>query len=173
MRVRAERVEQLAHQLELIAEPGTQAVARELVQAVTDLHAAGLERVLEILSGSTCAPLIDQLGADPLVGSLMAIHGLHPLELEERVARAMNLVSESLLAHGGEAELLGIDEGQVRLLLKVQPQGCGSSTSIARTLLEDAIYDAAPDLASLSVDEVTISPSSFVPLEVLTTGIAR
>jgi Fe-S cluster biogenesis protein NfuA len=167
MRVRAERVDELMGELDAIADPRVQSVARELLQSVTELHADGLGRVLEILADSPYAQVIDQLGNDELVGPLMALHGLHPLELPERVARAVQQAGVALEKHGGEAELLDVQEGNVRVRLRSRPQGCGSSTATLRTALEDAIYDGAPDLISLSIEEETIPQSSFIPVAAL------
>jgi hypothetical protein len=168
MRVKAERIEELVHELDTIADPRVQSVARELVQSVTALHANGLERILEVLSesGAGCAQVIEQLGEDGLVGPLMALHGLHPLELPDRVARAVERFGE-------EAQLLGIADGNVRVRLRTQAHGCGSTGNAQRVALEDAIYDAAPDLTSLSIEEESISQAGFVPLVVLSLGSAR
>lgn len=168
MRIKAERIEELVHELDSIADPRVQSVARELVQSVTELHADGLERVLEILSesGASCAQVIDQLGEDALVGPLMALHGLHPLKLSDRIARAVDKFGE-------EAQLLGIEDGNVRIRLRSQPHGCGSTAHTQRAALEDAVYDAAPDLSSLSIEEESIAQTSFVPLEALSLGSAR
>lgn len=167
MRVKAERIDELVTELDSIADPRVQSVARELIQAVTELHANGLERVLDILSqsGTPCAAVIEQIAEDGLVGPLMALHGLHPWELSDRVARAVEKFGE-------DAQLVGIADGNVRVRLGSQPPGCGSSAN-RRTALEDAIYDAAPDLTSLSIEEESVPQTGFVPLEALSLGSAR
>ena len=166
MKVRAERIEELVRALDAIADPPTQSIARELVQSVTELHAQGLEHTLEILSacGTPGAEIIERLGEDDLVGPLMVLHGLHPLELPDRVARAVS-------RFGTDAELLGVDQGNVRIRVR-QSHGCGSAGGNARVSLEDAIYNAAPDLISLSIEEESIPGSSFVPLDALRAGSA-
>ena len=168
MRVKAERIEELVAELDSIADPRVQAVARELIHSVTELHANGLERALEIIaeSGTPCAHLIEKLGEDGLLGPIMALHGLHPLELSDRVARAVD-------KFGGDAQLLGIEDGNVRVRLRSQPHGCGSTADSQRVELEDAIYDAAPDLTSLSIEEESVPQTGFVPLEALSLGSAR
>jgi hypothetical protein len=168
MRVKAERIEELVAELDSIADPHVQSVARELVQSVTELHANGLERVLELLSesGAPCTAIIERLGEDGLVGPLLALHGLHPLELSDRVTRAVE-------TFGKEAQLLGIEDGNVRVRFRSQPHGCGSTADTGRVALEDAIYGAAPDLVSLSIEEESIPQTGFVPLEALSLGSAR
>ena len=66
--------------------------AEELVRLVVDLYGAGLERLLEIVheSGRLDDELLDRLAADDLVASLLLVHGLHPYDVETRVARALD-----------------------------------------------------------------------------------
>jgi hypothetical protein len=167
MRVNAERIDELVRELDSIADARIQSVARELIQSVTELHANALERILEILAESEDAgpQVIDRLGEDQLVGPLMALHGLHPLGLPERVARAVD-------KFGAEAEIVGIEAGHVQIRLRSQPHGCGATVD-SKTALEDAIYNAAPDLNTLSIEEESIAPSGFVPLEALVIGSTR
>ena len=48
---------------------------------------------------------------DGVVGSLLLIHGLHPVPLEERVTGALDEVRPYMKSHGGDVELLG-DRGR-------------------------------------------------------------
>ncbi len=92
--------------------------AEELVRQVTDLYGSGLARILEILDdrGQLDDATLDALTADELVSSLLVIHGLHPQDLETRVAAALDSVRPYLGSHGGNVELLDISpEGVVRL----------------------------------------------------------
>ena len=83
--------------------------AEELVRQVTDLYGAGLERILEILDepGKLDDATLAALAADDLVASLLLVHGLHPHDVETRVAAALDGVRPYLGSHGGDVELLG------------------------------------------------------------------
>src|SRR5262249_27957987 len=121
---------------------------REIVQALLDLHGAGLERILEHVAsaGDPGLGVIDALGRDDVVGGLLLLYGLHPVDLETRVRQGLDAVRPYLRSHGGSVELLGVTEGVVRLRLL---GGCDSCPSSARTLeaaIEDAIYVRAPDV---------------------------
>ena len=74
-----------------------------------ELHGAGLERILDKLAdaGDAGLALIDALAEDDLVGSILLLHGLHPLDLETRVRQALDKVRPLLRSHGGNVELLG------------------------------------------------------------------
>ena len=51
-----------------------------------------------------------RLADDPLVASLLVVHGLHPDGLRQRVAAALEKVRPFLGGHGGDVELLDVDE---------------------------------------------------------------
>jgi Fe-S cluster biogenesis protein NfuA len=139
-----------------------------LIQLLLDLHAVGLERVLEIVAnnGDSGQRIIDDLGRDPLVSSLLVLYNLHPLDLESRVAQAVERVQAKVRKGGGELELLGNTNGVVRLHLQVTGHACGSTGKTLRTMVEDALYEAAPDVSHLLIEglEEQYGSSGFVPL---------
>jgi hypothetical protein len=69
------RVEALTHELETSADVAAREHAKDLVALVLDFHRAGLERILEALGEDRQAS--ERLVADPVVGSLLALHDLH------------------------------------------------------------------------------------------------
>jgi Fe-S cluster biogenesis protein NfuA len=155
-----QRVEALVQGLERCPDPAARTQARELLQAVLDLHAAGLEKILEHLAstGEAGLALIDGLARDELVGSLLLLHGLHPLDLETRVRQALDRVRPYLHSHGGDVELLDLSEGAVRLRMNGSCHGCPSSAATLKSTIEEAIYAAAPDVAAIQVEGATEPP---------------
>ena len=91
---KVQRIGGLVHELDSIVDPAARASAKELVQLLLDLHATGLERVMEIVAKNDDPgqQIFDDLGSDPLVSSLLVLYGLHPLDLESRVAQAVDKV---------------------------------------------------------------------------------
>ena len=154
------RIETLVHTLEQAADPATRADAQDLVQAILDLHGAGLARVLDRLAeaGAPGLAVLDVLGRDELVGSLLVLHGLHPLDLEARVQQALDTVRPYLRSHGGEVALLGVEGGVVRLRLEGSCHGCPSSASTMKHSIEEAIAAAAPDATGIVVEGVVEPP---------------
>ena len=165
--IKVQRIGELVGDLENIADPEARASAKALVQLLLDLHGAGLERVMEVVakSGDTGQQTIDDLGRDPLVSSLLVLYGLHPLDLESRVAQAVERVRPQVRQGGGEVDLLGIESGTVRLRLQVTGHSCGS-TGTLRKLVEDSLYEAAPDMSRLAIEglEEPVGSSGFVPI---------
>ncbi len=151
---RMQRVESLLQQVERFADPAARDAAREVVQALMDLHGAALAAMLEraAAAGETGRALIDAFADDDLVSSVLLLYGLHPLGLEERVRRALQSVRPALSAHHGDVELLGIEDGVVRLRLLGSCDGCPSSAVTLKTTVEEAIVAAAPDAVAVEVE---------------------
>jgi Fe-S cluster biogenesis protein NfuA len=143
------------------ASPDARAYARaeELVSLLTDLYGAGLTRIAE-LAGEHAPHLVPHLIADELVASLMLVHGLHPDGLAQRVEVALESVRPMLAGHGGDVELLDVDEGAaaVHLRLLGSCDGCPSSASTLQNAVEEAILAAAPEIAIIDVEEPTETP---------------
>lgn len=174
--VKVQRIGELVGELDKISDPESRASAKALVQLLLELHAVGLERVMEIIAknGDAGQQAIDDLGRDPLVSSLLVLYGLHPLDLESRVAQAVEKVQPRVRKGGGELELLGIENGVVSLRLQVKGHGCGSTRSTLKAMVEDALFEAAPDLNKLLIEglEEEAGASGFVPLGKLSNPIA-
>lgn len=165
---RVQKIGELVHDLETIADPASRAAAKELVQLLMDLHGTGLERILEIVfqSGDQGSRVIDDLGQDPLVSSLLILYGLHPEEFQTRVERKLEQVRSKLHKMGAEAKLISVNGNDVRLRVAVDSHACGSTSRTIQTTVEEAVYEAAPDLTSLTVEGLEEpNPSGFVAVE--------
>ncbi|HYY56429.1 MAG TPA: NifU family protein [Pyrinomonadaceae bacterium] len=157
---RVQRVEELIREIELVADPDTRAKAVELVQLLMDFHGAGLERLMEVVAeaGEPGHSIIDDFARDGLVSSLLLLYGLHPLELETRVVQALDKVRPYLGSHGGDVELIRIDEGVVHLRMQGSCNGCPSSAMTLKLAIEEGIYEAAPDVTAIEVEGVVEPP---------------
>ena len=89
---------------------------------------------------------------DELVAHLLLLHGLHPVPVRERVRGALDEVRPYLVAHGGGVELLGVDDGVVRLRLEGACNGCPSSALTLKLAVEEAIARAAPDVERIEAE---------------------
>jgi Fe-S cluster biogenesis protein NfuA len=165
---RIQKIEVLVHKIENLTDAEARTNALELFQLVMDLHGAGVERMMNTIyeAGEPGQAIIDKLGRDDLVGSLLLLYGLHPLDLESRVMQALEKLRPDLRLHGAQIELLGIYDGVVRLRLDRSATGCGSSAQTLRAAVEEAIYGAAPDMTALQVEDglAQAFPSGLVQL---------
>jgi Fe-S cluster biogenesis protein NfuA/nitrite reductase/ring-hydroxylating ferredoxin subunit len=150
------RVQELQGRLEEAGESATRDVAEELVSAVVQLYGEGLERIVAALreGGDAGAAALVGLAADPLLATLLLIHDLHPVPLAERVTGALDSVRPYMESHGGNVELLSLDDGVARLRLEGSCSDCSASTVTLELAIKQAIEEAAPDLAGLEVEGV-------------------
>jgi Fe-S cluster biogenesis protein NfuA len=164
LRAAGDRIEQALDELHSTADPRTINLAEEILRLVTELYGAGFARVVE-LAGDRAPGLLEAFVEDDLVSSLLLVHGLHPESLERRVEAALVSVRPFLAQHGGDVELLGIDDdlGAVKLRLLGSCDGCPSSASTLQGAVEVAIVEAAPEIVRIVVEEPT-RPAASVPV---------
>ena len=166
-------IEALLHKIEKSNDAALAAAAQELVRSLMEFHGAGIERMLEIVhqSGASGESIIDSLGRDELVRSLLLLYGLHPDGLEARVMHGIEKARPYLKSHGGNVNLIGIDdEGAVTLRLEGNCDGCPSSSATLKLAVEEAIYEAAPDVTAIHVEGTAQESNpgiAFVPLSKL------
>ena len=166
-----QKIEGLVRTMEAAADPNVRASAIELMQSLMSLHGAGIERMMEIVfdagEAATGGALIDRFAEDEVVASLLLLYDLHPLDVETRVAQALDKVRPSLDSHGGNVELLGINDGVVRLKLHGSCQSCSSSTETLKRSIEEAIYEAAPEITAIEAEQMDapVAPTKLVQLE--------
>jgi Fe-S cluster biogenesis protein NfuA len=152
-RERVARVEALLESVEALPDATAREVVTELVQALLDLYGDGLTRLVEVLAEHDAqGAMARAVAGDELVAHLLLVHGLHPERLEARVRHALDEVRPYLESHGGGVELVGVQDGVVRLALEGSCNGCPSSTATLKLAIEDAIRRAAPDVESIEAE---------------------
>jgi len=150
---RVRRIEDLVGRLNAIADVENRETARALVEAIVEVHGAGLERMLDIVfdTGDSGKAAIRRFAGDELISSLLLLHNLHPDTLETRVSRAIAKTH-------GDAELVSVFDGVVRV--RLNSGACGLKDSV-----KALIQDAAPDLTELVIEEAApFLSNDFVPL---------
>jgi len=153
------------------SDPHTRETVEELLQALLDMYGEGLARILELTRQAKVPgfELIKTFADDELIGSLLLLHDLHPVDIKTRVMRALNEVRPYLKSHSGNVELVKIEGGVAYLRLEGSCHGCQASAITLKQTIEEAIYKAAPDLDRLEVEgvsdppRVTSMPVTFVP----------
>jgi Fe-S cluster biogenesis protein NfuA/nitrite reductase/ring-hydroxylating ferredoxin subunit len=164
-----EQIEGLIRKIENLSDPEARETAVALLQALMEFHGSGIERMMEIVaeSGESSYSIFDGFAADNLVGSLLLLYGQHPLPLETRVTQALDKVRPYLDSHGGNVELLGINDGRVQLRMQGSCKSCPSSAMTLKLAIEEAIYAAAPDVVAIDAEGVTEqrSVTGFVQIQ--------
>jgi len=156
-----QRIEDLVRKIEAMSDPDARATGVELLQSLMELNGAGLERMMELTAetGAAGQALIDGFGRDEMVRGLLLLYGLHPVALETRVAEALEKVRPYLHSHGGNVEVLGIEDGVVKLRLQGSCKSCPSSAMTLKLAIEEAIYEAAPDVTAIEAEGVLEPPA--------------
>lgn len=167
-RVHTERVDKLVRRLDECGNPEIRAIALELVQSVVELHGAGLARMLESIADTPAGErALDEAIEDDLVASMLLLHGLHPDPMETRVLRALDKVRPYLHSHGGDVQFVSADQGIVRIKLLGSCGSCPSSQVTVKSAVEDALYEAAPDIVEIVAEkaEVELNSAKLVVLK--------
>jgi Fe-S cluster biogenesis protein NfuA len=151
---RLQRLDGLLREAEQAADPAARARLQQLVQALLELHGAGLERLLGHVrdAGEPGRGVLDACATDEAVGGLLLLHGLHPQDVETRVRRALEGVRPRLRSHGGNVELLDVRDGVVRVRLEGNCHSCPSSAVTMRQTVEEAVYGHAPEVTAVEVE---------------------
>src|SRR6266702_407835 len=139
--------------------------AEELVRLLVGMYGEGLAAIMAALAeeGEPGRAITGRLTADPLVEGLLLLHGLHPLDVDARIQRALDQVRPYLGSHAGGVQYLGVTDGVARVRLEGSCHGCPSSTITVRLAIEGAVLDAAPEVTEVVVDGITAAPEPALP----------
>lgn len=161
----------------------------ELWSGIRWLHAEGLQRLTELLAED---PERFRRGLDdPQISNLLLLYDLVVVDERERALEALESMRPYMRGHGGEVELLEVEEGIVRIRLLGSCHGCPSSIATLRQGIERSLAERLPgfrglevrgeDLPAEAVGGATLDgqdhravrsrsgqPVSFVPVEKLT-----
>jgi Fe-S cluster biogenesis protein NfuA len=152
-----DRLQQLTDAVDELADERARQLAQELLSTVIAIYGDGLERIVAAIGRSreAGAAIMDELTQDGAVASLLLIHDLYPVTLEERVVEALDTVRPYMESHGGNVALLGIEDGVARLALEGSCNGCSASRATLELAITHALDEHCPDLAGLEVSGVT------------------
>ena len=175
-RERVGRIEGILEEVEGLPDPRARETATDAVSALVELYGEGLARmVAHVADHDDDGRLAAALAADELVAHLLLLHGMHPVPLEARVRGALDEVRPYLASHGGDVELLGIEDGIARLRMEGSCKGCPSSAVTLRLAIEDAIEKAAPDLDGIEAEGAAepAAPPGLIQLEPAPAGLIQ
>jgi Fe-S cluster biogenesis protein NfuA len=152
----AEGLPGLIRQIESLPDARARGLLHECLQSVLAMHGDGLARILQLVknSGAAGREVSDALQRDKLVRSLLLIHGLHPVPLETRLREALEKVRPYMQSHGGNVELLQLENERARLRLEGTCKSCPSSSVTLELAVRQAVEEACPDLLGFEVEGV-------------------
>lgn len=156
----AETLETLFRRAEAHSDPVVRELVLDVAAAVMHLHHDALRRIVATLqAASSGAGLLAALQDDPVVGPVLADHGLlDEGPLRARVERALEHVRPYMHGHGGDVEVLDVADGVVRLRLAGACVGCASSMVTLRAGVEQALRQGVPELRGIEVEGAAPMP---------------
>lgn len=170
-RLREEEVREIAERLDALLEalarnaaPEAAAAVAEIVDGLQRVHAEGLRRLVELVAEDR--PLFQRALDDPVISNLLLLYDLVVVDERERAREALETIRPLARSHGGEIQLVEVEEGVVRVRLHGACHGCPSSTATLRQGIERALSERLPGFVRLEVAREAASTfESIVPRE--------
>jgi Fe-S cluster biogenesis protein NfuA len=158
-RLQGRHIQEIIEQVNLLPDIGMRELMLECLRAMFTLYGNGLARMLQLVSNAEERghELREALLNDKLICDLLLIHGLHPVGLEERLQDALDMLRPYLESHGGNVELIELQNDVARLRLLGTCQNCSSASVTLELAMRRVIEVACPDLRGFEVEGVTSS----------------
>lgn len=147
-------------------------VVRDLKDAIEGFHRPGLVAIVRALRDDPRGKeLLFQLVDDPSVRAVFALHGIIKADPMTRANQALVSVRPYLQSHGGDVELVRIEDGAAYVRLQGSCNGCSMSAVTLRDGVEEAlvtlpeidrveVLDDEPTTAFISVDSIGRKPAA-------------
>ena len=148
------RIQELVGRINSLADREASELLQECMETVLAFYGQGLARILEVVKGATPDgdKVGDALARDGVVRGFLLIHGLHPLSLSTRLNEALDKVRPYLKSHGGNVELVRLQDDVAHLRLIGHCESCPSSAVTLELAVKQAIEEACPDLLGFEVE---------------------
>jgi Fe-S cluster biogenesis protein NfuA len=148
----AARLDELFTQMDSIPNLAARELAVESVQSVVTLYGEALGRIVKMI-GPDNDGVINAVLKDELLRSLLLVHDLHPQPLDQRLLGALDSVRPYLKSHGGNIDVLGVENGIARLRFQGTCKTCPSSAVTLELAIRRAVNEACPDLVGLELEQ--------------------
>lgn len=152
-------------------DPMSRAIAEEVKASVEAIHRAGLVSIVRRLKADEATRgALFELVDDPVVHLLLSIHEIvrpDPMTLANRVLAE---VRPQLQGHGGDVDLVRIEDGTAFVRLEGACNGCSMSSVTLRNLVEAALTEGVPGVSGVEVLPNEPSPT-LISVESLTAGL--
>lgn len=143
------RIDDLVTGLGHIADPAARDSARELLEAILDLHGLALARIMAaVATTEEGSDLLARFAQDEQIKAVLLLHGLHPEDPETRLRRALALLRPRLDEAGIAVRLGRVTAKGASVQISGDPDGAEQ----LRQEIEEAMVNAAPDLDEIAID---------------------
>ncbi len=139
--------------MEGIEDPQTREEVFALLEGIDVLHRQALGRLLELAINLGGQGLVERISQDPVVRTLLEMYDLPEVDEQTQVERALQDVYPYFRSHGGKLEVLGVEEGRVRVRLSGSCQGCPGTSVTLKRVVEEALREGFPGFKELVAEE--------------------
>lgn len=149
-----QRMDAARARLDGLGDTKASGVARELVEAMLDLHGLALARTMTIVQASLDSDsLTRRLAEDDYVAAIMLLHGLHPEEPETRLRKTIAAERAHWGVRGFHVDLLDVKAAVAHVRVHWGEECRKSERTAILVEIEDALTEAAPDLDQILLHE--------------------
>ena len=152
LRLESQQIEHELAELHAQVEPATWERIEHLLRVTLALYGTGLAHALDCARRAGADAQLDTLLADDeLLGSLLVLHGLHPLPTEARVRRTVDAVRVELGLDEQELVVDSVEAGIAHLTATERLGGGTMSPRAVAAIVAHAIENAAPELDTVEI----------------------
>ncbi|HMO16063.1 MAG TPA: NifU family protein [Pirellulaceae bacterium] len=126
--------------------------ALELKATIEEFHKVGLTHIVKSLKADPAGKsILFSLVDEPAVYALFSMHGLVRADLKTQVSRVIDMVRPYLESHGGNVELLDVQNKVVYVRLIGNCHGCSMSQVTLKNTVEETLRQQIPDIVAVDV----------------------
>lgn len=144
--------------MEQIPDDETRAAVFALLDGIDSMHRHALGRLVERLTALGGAGIVAHVAQDPLVQTLLAMYDLTAGDARAQVEDSLRSVYPYIESHGGHLELLGVDDGTVRVRLSGSCGDCPGSAGTLARVVETALREGYPGFRALVSEQPPLAP---------------
>lgn len=136
--------------LEALPFPQVREEVFAVLQITDSIHRLGVERLRERLDE---AGMLEEALQDPAINLLFTLYDQNPRDQASLAEQALELVRPYIQSHGGEVEVLAVEEGLVHVRLEGSCRNCAASATTLKNGIEVALRSGLPGFRGLVVHE--------------------
>lgn len=158
VRLLAEKIDEYVQALFNHSEPMVREATHQLLDGIDALHREAFGRIIAALAERP--EVRERLIEDPVIQLVFELYGLWREDDSAMVTRALDSVRPYIESHGGEVEVLGIDDGVVRVRLAGACHGCSGSTNTLKRGIETALRENYDNFKEMIVEQSIADPKT-------------
>lgn len=139
--------------MEEIEDEKTREEVFALLEGIDVLHRQGFGRILDLIGNLGGPRAVEQVSQDPIVRTLLEMYDLPEADERTQVERALEDVYPYFQSHGGKLDLLGVEDGRVRVRLSGSCEGCPGTATTLQRVVEEALREGFPGFTELVAEE--------------------